>query len=224
MIAQHSVVPGVQGYHGVTLFFVISGFLITRLLLQERAASGRIGLRRFYARRLARLGPAPQGKGIGRRPPGAALIIETTQSYDKSSPVRPEPVEGLGGFDRLSPNGGVGFVIAVLSTVLFDGLHGGSAWLLFERWLVRAFPQWIDVDGYFPGTVGLLVVWLVFFAAFQLTCSMTAGLTGQATRALTARWVSPTPGPVAGAYNLCTHFTTWLDPGRRSISLARATR
>ncbi|MHB1173384.1 MAG: acyltransferase family protein, partial [Lacisediminihabitans sp.] len=58
VVAQHAGIPGVNGYHGVTLFFVISGYLITRLLLQEHAGSGRIGLRRFYGRRLARLGPA----------------------------------------------------------------------------------------------------------------------------------------------------------------------
>lgn len=49
------VVPG--GF-GVTVFFFISGFLITRLLLAERATTGTIGLGRFYARRLARLVPA----------------------------------------------------------------------------------------------------------------------------------------------------------------------
>ncbi|TFC10418.1 acyltransferase [Cryobacterium algoritolerans] len=58
VIAQHSGIAGLHGYHGVTLFLVISGYLITRLLLQERASTGRIALKRFYARRFARLGPA----------------------------------------------------------------------------------------------------------------------------------------------------------------------
>jgi peptidoglycan/LPS O-acetylase OafA/YrhL len=58
VLAQHSGISGVKGFHGVTLFFVISGYLITRLLLQERARTGRVNFRRFYARRLARLGPA----------------------------------------------------------------------------------------------------------------------------------------------------------------------
>jgi peptidoglycan/LPS O-acetylase OafA/YrhL len=58
VLAQHSGISGVKGYHGVTLFFVISGYLITRLLLQERARTGRLDFRRFYARRVARLGPA----------------------------------------------------------------------------------------------------------------------------------------------------------------------
>ncbi len=43
---------------GVTLFFTLSGYLITRLLLQERLATGGVDLRQFYGRRARRLGPA----------------------------------------------------------------------------------------------------------------------------------------------------------------------
>ena len=48
--------PG--GFVGVDLFFVLSGFLITSLLLREHRSTGRIDLRRFYVRRLWRLYPA----------------------------------------------------------------------------------------------------------------------------------------------------------------------
>ena len=46
------------GFLGVDMFFALSGFLITRLLLQERAATGAINLRDFYVRRALRLLPA----------------------------------------------------------------------------------------------------------------------------------------------------------------------
>ncbi|MEM8618281.1 MAG: acyltransferase family protein [Actinomycetota bacterium] len=45
------------GFLGVDLFFVISGYLITTLLLSERAATGRIGLGDFWVRRFRRLVP-----------------------------------------------------------------------------------------------------------------------------------------------------------------------
>jgi peptidoglycan/LPS O-acetylase OafA/YrhL len=46
-----------RGYLGVELFFAISGFLITTLLLRERRDNGQISLARFYARRTLRIFP-----------------------------------------------------------------------------------------------------------------------------------------------------------------------
>lgn len=47
------------GYVGVDVFFVISGYLITRMLVVEKEKTGRINLPAFYARRMRRLLPAP---------------------------------------------------------------------------------------------------------------------------------------------------------------------
>jgi peptidoglycan/LPS O-acetylase OafA/YrhL len=59
VIAGHSLLPfaGNAGTAGVTVFFTLSGFLITRLLLEEHRATGRVDVRAFYLRRLRRLGP-----------------------------------------------------------------------------------------------------------------------------------------------------------------------
>jgi peptidoglycan/LPS O-acetylase OafA/YrhL len=46
------------GYLGVDLFFVLSGYLITSLLLAERASTGEVGLAAFWGRRFRRLLPA----------------------------------------------------------------------------------------------------------------------------------------------------------------------
>ena len=48
--------PG--GFLGVEVFFVVSGFLITSLMIEERVASGRVDLRTFWIRRARRLLPA----------------------------------------------------------------------------------------------------------------------------------------------------------------------
>ncbi|HEX6947767.1 MAG TPA: acyltransferase [Acidimicrobiia bacterium] len=46
------------GHWGVVVFFVLSGYLITRLLCQEMDESGRVDLKSFYAKRAIRLYPA----------------------------------------------------------------------------------------------------------------------------------------------------------------------
>ncbi|MEW2076361.1 acyltransferase family protein [Streptomyces sp. NPDC012403] len=59
VVLSHAGVAQVGGgYVGVDVFFVISGFLITSLLLRELAATGRVSIRAFYARRALRLLPA----------------------------------------------------------------------------------------------------------------------------------------------------------------------
>ncbi|WP_238431662.1 acyltransferase family protein [Streptomyces cavernae] len=59
VVLSHAGVSQVSGgYIGVDVFFVISGFLITSLLLRELGTTGRVSVRSFYARRALRLLPA----------------------------------------------------------------------------------------------------------------------------------------------------------------------
>jgi peptidoglycan/LPS O-acetylase OafA/YrhL len=60
VMGAHLGVPGMRGggIAGVTLFLVLSGFLITALLTEEGRDRGRIDLRAFYKRRALRLLPA----------------------------------------------------------------------------------------------------------------------------------------------------------------------
>jgi peptidoglycan/LPS O-acetylase OafA/YrhL len=59
VVLFHAHAPvALGGYIGVDIFFVLSGYLITSLLLSELDAKGRLNLRRFYLRRFLRLTPA----------------------------------------------------------------------------------------------------------------------------------------------------------------------
>jgi len=58
VVLFHAGLPVPGGFIGVDIFFVISGFVITQLLVREREMNGRVDLRRFYLRRYKRLTPA----------------------------------------------------------------------------------------------------------------------------------------------------------------------
>jgi peptidoglycan/LPS O-acetylase OafA/YrhL len=58
VMAYHGSSWATGGFLGVDVFFTLSGFLITTVLLRERAASGSVSLRRFFCRRALRLMPA----------------------------------------------------------------------------------------------------------------------------------------------------------------------
>jgi len=75
VIATHFNAPFIVngGLVGVTLFFVLSGYLITTLLVTERASTGRVNLPSFYVRRAARLLPA---LALVLVPVGIALVID----------------------------------------------------------------------------------------------------------------------------------------------------
>lgn len=57
VLLTHSGLAFPGGRYGVDVFFVLSGFLITRLLTAEIDRTGRVNIRQFYYRRFLRLAP-----------------------------------------------------------------------------------------------------------------------------------------------------------------------
>ncbi|MEY2741439.1 MAG: hypothetical protein RL283_1541, partial [Actinomycetota bacterium] len=58
VVVYHTGIGLPGGFVGVDVFFVVSGYVIARLLLRELDATGTVSLREFYARRARRLLPA----------------------------------------------------------------------------------------------------------------------------------------------------------------------
>lgn len=57
VVLYHAKLGMAGGFAGVDVFFVISGFVVARMVLVELATEGRISLGRFFARRIRRLVP-----------------------------------------------------------------------------------------------------------------------------------------------------------------------
>jgi len=79
------------GYLGVDLFFVLSGFLITRLLVAEQSETGSIDLRAFWLRRARRLFPA-----LLALMPAIALIAHFVARSDELGGIRSDALATLG--------------------------------------------------------------------------------------------------------------------------------
>jgi peptidoglycan/LPS O-acetylase OafA/YrhL len=71
---MHSGVTALPGDGGVTIFFVVSGYIITRVLLREQSRTGRFDARGFYWRRALKLGP-----------PFLVLVLLPTAAYALTS-------------------------------------------------------------------------------------------------------------------------------------------
>lgn len=82
----HTGIPYFKGgFIGVDIFFVLSGFLITSLLIKEQASTGRINLKHFYLRRVLRLAPALLLLLLTVAISGIALGLKGSSSTDLSS-------------------------------------------------------------------------------------------------------------------------------------------
>ncbi len=117
------------------------------------------------------------------------------------------------------PAGGVGFVLAMLSTVLFDGLHASQAWPWFEGVLARAVPYGSAVGPMVAGTAGLVLVWLAFLLAYGFACWITARAGRGASAASVARSFAPTLVPIAVGYNVAHNFSSLVEQGQNMVYL-----
>lgn len=129
--------PG--GALGVDLFFVLSGFLITALLLREWHERGAISLRSFYARRARRLLPA--------------LLVMLAGFVAMSTLLEKPDVPGWNGRDAFEA---AGYSLAYSANIVqaadgrFDAQGGQHLWSLAQE--EQFYALW-------PTTLALLLLW-----------------------------------------------------------------
>jgi len=146
--------------------------------------------------RFAPAAPGPTSQSIILRPPGGGLM-----SADVRSPAM------------------VGFVIAMLATVLFDGLLAGQLWWGIQGKVTRAIPLLKDDQGFIVGTLGLVGVWLIFLASYWVACAAAALLVRSRPVTTIAYAFTLSLVPIAIAYNIAHNCSSLLVQGQQLIPL-----
>lgn len=140
--------PGIlgKGPVGVDLFFSLSGFLITTLLLREQAATGTIAAGRFYARRALRIFPLYYGT--------LALYALRAWLLLPAGPPRAHFFRSLPAFATFTTNWLVDFDVPHPVMFAFAwSLATEEQFYLLWPWIARATRGWV-----LPVSVALLLL------------------------------------------------------------------
>lgn len=139
VIAFHAGTPLLGGFIGVDVFFVISGFVITRLLIRELEGNGRLNLARFYRNRFWRLVPAIS----------VVVAVVVMVSTLITSPLDTQQITARTGLGALSLS--ANFVIDATTGSYFDAPASMNP--LLNTWSLSVEEQFYLV---FPAIVFLL--------------------------------------------------------------------
>lgn len=114
--------------------------------------------------------------------------------------------------------GASAFIIAMLGIVLFDGLHGSQAWGPFVALVQALGLTQLSLSSYGMGTLGLLLVWLIFMGLFYLSCWLSSQLIHDSATQL-CNYFAATLIPIAVAYLIAHNFSSLVIQGQSIIFL-----
>ena len=211
----HIRLPGAEaGFIGVDVFFVLSGFLITGLLIGERERTGGIDLIAFYTRRVRRIFPA------------AALVLATTlvAAQFLISPLDLPRIGvdiGAAGLSMANIRFALGATDYFASTDPSPVLHYWSLGVEEQFYLVWPVLLVAAARLARPRTAMALLCVAIVIGSFLLSFALTSSSAASAYFLLPARawqlaiggllalagvWLARTPGPMLAA-------TGWLGVG-----------
>lgn len=219
VVVYHAGLPLPGGFVGVDVFFVISGFVITSLLVRDLRSYGRIRFLRFYTRRVRRLLPAL----------GVVLVFTATASAVLQSPLGAQQdtaVTGLGASVWLA-NG----ALYVITGGYFDNaadsiplLHTWSLaveeqfYLVFPALLLTGFLLGRRRRGLVGAATAVTVV-LVLSFGLSLWLSYGNALPGVAKTQTAAFYLAPTRAWEFGVGALVALWATRGSRAGRALSL-----
>jgi len=141
VVAYHARLPVPGGFIGVDMFFVISGFVITAMLLRQLEKSSKISFGTFYTRRMRRLLPAL----------GLVIVFVAAASAFLLSPLGPQ---------QATATTGVAASLFVANVQLFRAGGGGYFALSVEtNALLHTWSLSVEEQFYLVFPAFLLVLW-----------------------------------------------------------------
>ena len=136
-------------------------------------------------------------RGLALRPFGAGLLANTLASPSM-----------------------VAFVLLVLSSVLYDGLLTTPEWAEAEQQLIGLMPGLGDPGLVVARTIGLVVFWVVFLAAYLGVSAVMSVVAGRHSPRDMAQSFALTLVPIAIAYHLAHYLAYLLTQGQYVVPLA----
>src|SRR6185436_17839960 len=114
----------------------------------------------------------------------------------------------------------VGFVIAMLAIVLFDGLQGSKHWVAVEDAVHALNPKLGDAAWVGVHTAGLIGTWFAFLGLYLAACAAASSAAGgEITTGQCARAFALTLIPIAVGYHFAHTFTYLLVQGQNLVFL-----
>jgi len=143
VVLFHAGIPIPGGFTGVDVFFVISGYVITAMLVRELDASGRIRFKRFYERRIRRLIPA------------LTLVIAVTLalSFLLGSPFDNQ--------QAITAQTGIGAITMTANAVVFLNTGGYFATPATNNPLLNTWSLSVEEQFYLVFPAILLLLWWI---------------------------------------------------------------
>lgn len=143
VIISHSKLGLESGFIGVDIFFVISGFLITRHLFEEVKKNGTISLKNFYSRRVLRILPASM----------FVLFVTLVSSFIWLSPLQ---IINYGWDSLLASFSGVNYRLAASGTDYFQSTSTPSPFQHF--WSLAVEEQFYLIWPFFIYLIARILV------------------------------------------------------------------
>lgn len=134
--------------------------------------------------------------------------------------IRPYAAGLLGREDAAVSTSMTAFILAMLSTVMFDGLLGSAHWVEVENMIHAIDPKLSDIGWVLAHTFGLIAMWALFLGCYFCTCRAMSALCGGAVGGMEiARRFALTLVPIVIGYHFAHTFSYLLVQGQQIVAL-----